>query len=173
MSWSDGPARRRPSRRFLLAGLAGGALSACGFRPMLAEGGVADGLQGAVVLAEAVDPESFAYRERLRRRFGDAGAGARYRLDYRLILEEQGVAIAPDSDVTRFQIAASAEWRLTPLTGDRKPVEGRVRAAGAYDAASEPFATLSAQRSEREQLATELAERTATRVVVALSAAGA
>ncbi|MEM8754350.1 MAG: hypothetical protein AAGF90_15340 [Pseudomonadota bacterium] len=162
MWWSD--------RRGVLALAAGGALSACGFRPMLAEGEGGEALRGTVVVAEARDPETYAYRERLRRRLGDPSANAAWRLEYQLRFEEDGVAIEPDSDITRFQVAAVARWRLRPLAGDAEPIEGQVRAAGAYDAASEPFATLSARRAEREEMATELAERTASRIFALIAA---
>lgn len=177
MSSSDEPdplpaPHRGPDRRAALALLGVGALFGCGFRPLHGAGGGAAGLRGAVILAEATDPETYAFRERLRRRFGDAGAGAAYRLDYELRMEETGVAITGASDITRHQVAGVARWRLSPLEAGAAPLEGQVRAAGAYDAGSAPFATLSAQRSERRQMATELAERTATRIFAAFSKDG-
>lgn len=153
-------------RRTVLIGLTG-LVAGCGFRPVYGENGGADALVGAVQLQEAVDPESFAFRERMRRRIGHAEDGAAFRLVYQLEIEEDPVAINQAADVTRYQVTAIANWRLVRLNDGTLESEGTVKTNGAYDATAAPFATRSAQRSEREQLATELAELTATRLLAA------
>lgn len=151
-------------RRTVLAGLVGlAALSACGFRPLYGEG--SGDLVGKVSLQEAHDPESYAFRERMRRRVGHAADGATLGLGYRIAMEETPVAINPASDVTRYQVAAQAEWRLVDLANGSAVSEGVVKTNGAYDATAGAFATRSSQKSERERLATELAELVATRLL--------
>ncbi|MEM7524897.1 MAG: LPS assembly lipoprotein LptE [Pseudomonadota bacterium] len=160
-----GTSRGVSRRRAIAALLGGAALSACGFKPLHRKGGGAAALSGAVRLQEAFDPETYAYRERLRRRFGNAASDAPYSLTYELVMEETGVAITQASDVTRFQIAAEARYRLITLADGVVVAEGAVRSAGAYDATAEPFASLSAQRAEREEIAADLAERTVSRLL--------
>lgn len=154
-----------PDRRAVLA-LGGAVLLAggCGFRPLYGEAG---DVYGKIALQEANDPDSYAFRERLRRRVGDAGEGAELGLSYRIVMEEDGVAVTPDSDVTRYQIAATATWRLTRLSTGEPVQSGEVTTRGAYDATSAPYATRAAQRAEREELSTELAELVAVRVLAA------
>lgn len=155
---------RRSVLILLTAGAAG-----CGFRPLYRKDGGADALLGDVALREAVTPEDFDYRERLRRRFGLKGAGApdmaRWRLDWKLRFEETGVAITRDSDITRYQVQAFAEYQLTPLGGDSNPIQGSLKTNGAYDATASAYASRAAKLDERKRLSIELAELTATRLL--------
>lgn len=86
-------------RSFLIFGAA--ALSGCGFRPLYGGKGAQNPLQGAVLLQEAVTPEDFAYRERLRRRFGQTGdqdeqtSDIAWRLAWRLSFSETRTGISP------------------------------------------------------------------------------
>ena len=154
-------------RRAFLIGLVG-LSAACGFRPVYGDGGGGD-LVGAVRLQEAVDPESFAFRERMRRRIGHADDGGAFALSYQLELTEEPVAINPASDVTRYRVTAKAKWRLVRQSDGTLAGEGEVKTTGAYDATAAPYATRTARQSERRQLATELAELTATRLLAMMS----
>lgn len=153
------------TRRGALAAI-GLALAGCGFKPLYATGGGGD-LVGEVALQDASDPETYAFRERMRRRLGDGGAGATYGLSYEVTLEEQPVAINPAADVTRYRVKAQAEWRLVRLADGFVVSEGDVRTIGAYDATAGVFATRAAQREEREEVATELAELVSARILAA------
>lgn len=153
------------TRRSLLLAL-GGLTAACGFRPLYEKGGGGD-LVGRVSLQEATDAESYAFRERLRRRIGDGGDGAPYGLAFRLDLEEQSVAINPAADVTRYRVKAQAEWKLVRLADGDVIGEGTVKTVGAYDATAGVYATRAAQKAEREEIAAELAELVSARVLAA------
>lgn len=155
-------------RRAVLAGLALTFVAGCGFRPVYGDGGAGD-LVGTVRLQEAFDPESYAFRERMRRRIGHAEDNAAFALAFRLEMTEEPVAINPASDVLRYQVAAVADWRLVRLVDGVPVSEGSVRTSGGYDATAAPFATRAAQKNEREQLATELAELTSARLLAAMS----
>lgn len=148
-------------RALLLSGAF--ALASCGFTPLYGER--AEGLTQRIALQEAVDPETFAFRERMRRRVGHADDGAIFGLSYRLQMEETAVAIDTASDVTRYRVAATADWRLARLSDGIAIGEGVVRTNGGYDATAAPFATRAAQKAEREELAQELAELVATRIL--------
>lgn len=154
-------------RNFLI--LAASGLAGCGFKPLYSQGGNRNSLLGGVALQEAVTPEDYAFRERLRRRFDQQGAGNspdKWQLSWRLVFEEKGVAITRDDEITRHQISASVEYLLTPLVKDaQSPVKGITRTNGGYDATAEAYATYAAQQREYEQLAVELAELTATRLL--------
>lgn len=156
-------------RRGALLLLFGGALASCGFKPVHREGAAAAGLQGTILLQEAANPEDFAFRERLRRRFGHANHGeARWLLSWVLIFEENGVAITRSDDITRFRVAGTALWALTRVgAGDGATIEGEVRASGGYDATASPYAVLAAARDERERMAIQMAELMATRIFAA------
>lgn len=153
------------SRRAFGLALVGG-LGACGFSPLY--GGGEAGL-ASVSIQEAVDPETYAFRERMRRRIGhQAGDSADFSIVYAIDMVETPVAINPASDVTRYQLDGTVRWRLTPSVDGRSALEGEVRTVGGYDATGAPFAARAAQRDERARLAEELAELTATRILAAL-----
>lgn len=154
-------------RNFLI--LAASGLAGCGFKPLYSQNGDKNALLGGVTLQEAVTPEDYAFRERLRRRFDQQGAGNspdKWQLSWRLVFEEKGVAITRDDEITRHQISASAEYIMNPLAESAQPpVKGITRASGGYDATAEAYATYAARKREYEQLAVELAELTATRLL--------
>ncbi|WP_340109836.1 LPS assembly lipoprotein LptE [Pikeienuella sp. HZG-20] len=154
-------------RRAALTILAGG-LAGCGFRPLYGEGGPADAVLGAVALQEALSPEDFAYRERLRRRLdlqsGDASAA--WRLTWALDFESEGVAITSDADTTRYRLTGTARYALSSLRdAAAAPIRGKVSVTGAYDATASAYATRAAETAERREISTELAELTATRLL--------
>lgn len=159
-------------RRSLVFLLCGGALAGCGFKPVHRESGPATGLQGKVLLQEATSPEEFSYRERLRRRLGDANEGeARWRLSWSLSFEEDGVAITRADDITRFRVTGAAQWSLVLMgTESAAKTDGTVRVTGGYDATASSYAVLAAARDERKRMAIEMAELTATRIFAAAEA---
>lgn len=157
MSWSE-------RRGFLLGGAA--LLAAgCGFQPMLREGGPAAALFGKVALPDAVDPPSFAFRERMRRRLGDADGGARYRLESALDIVEEGVAVTQASDITRFSVSGRVRWALVDKGDDSIAASGVTTAETRYDATAGAFATRAARLDAERRLAIELAERVAARLL--------
>jgi len=145
-------------------------LGGCGFRPLYGEGNAGvSAIIEATALQEANDPETYAFRERVRRRVGDARAGGQYLLQWSLNFEESGVAITRTSNVTRFQVTGIAQYRLVEQATGKPVQEGMVKTTGAYDATAAAFATRAAQRDERQQIAEELAELTVTRLLAAAS----
>lgn len=159
-------------RRILTLGVAAGA-SACGFKPVYREGAAAADLKGSIFLPEAIDPISFAYRERLRRRFGNAGDKARYVLESSTKLDEAGIAITQVSDVTRYRILGETEWRLVDQQTGDVVVEDKASAFTGFDATSSAFAVREARKAAEDRLATELAELTISAISAYLSENGA
>lgn len=159
-------------RRFLAVGIASG-VAACGFKPVYREGGAPVELRGSVLLPEAVDPISFAYRERLRRRFGDAGDQAVYLLENATKLEESGIAITQASDVTRYRVLGETDWRLINRETGEVMIEDKASAFTGFDATSSAFSVRAARKAAEDRLATELAELTISAISAYLSENGA
>lgn len=149
-------------RLFLLSAIAVGA--GCGFSPTYQASSAGRKLIGGISLPGATDPNEFEYRERLRRRFGDAGDGATYRLESELTLTEDGIAITQASDITRFRVTGTAEWRLISIEDKRIVFEDKVSTFSGFDATDSAFAARSARRAAETRVVTELAELTASRL---------
>lgn len=159
-------------RRAIL--MLGGAatLAACGFQPVYRKSAEADALRGSIQLPEAVDPVSFAYRERVRRRFGDAGDGARYVLENSTRLTETGIAITQASDVTRYRVTGETAWRLIDRESGEVVLEDIASAFTGFDATSSAFSSREARKAAETRLATELAELTISALSAYLSENG-
>ncbi len=161
------------NRRQIFALCAVTGIAACGFRPVYRKGSASVDLRGAVQLPEAVDPISFAYRERLRRRFGDAGSQALYLLENTTKIEEAGIAITQASDVTRYRVLGETAWRLIDRETGEVVIEDKASAFTGFDATSSAFSVREARKAAESRLATELAELTISAISAYLSENGA
>ena len=161
------------SRRAFLAFGALAGLSACGFKPVYRKGAAPEGLRGMILLPEAVDPVSFAYRERIRRRFGDGGDNARYILENKTEYEETGIAITQASDVTRYRLTGETAWRLVDRESGDVVLEDVASAFTGFDGTSSAFSAREARKAAETRLATELAELTINAITGRLSEDGA
>ncbi len=161
------------SRRQILTLGAVTGVAACGFKPVYRKGAASADLRGDVQLPEAVDPISFAYRERLRRRFGNAGDQARYLLESSTKIEETGIAITQASDVTRYRVLGETEWRLIDRQSGDVIIADKASAFTGFDATSSAFSVREARKAAEDRLATELAELTISAISAYLSENGA
>lgn len=166
----------RVARRGALWGLAGvtagAVLTGCGFRPLYGEGSPAAAMSGRLAIAPIDGAAGFALRGHLVARLGDA-ADASHRLDVRLILAEEGMAITRENVTTRFNVVGRAEYAVTSTDGatdGKVATQGVVNALTSYSApASETasaFATRAAARDAEIRLARTLAERLVTRLAL-------
>lgn len=162
MSWCE-------PRRTLLAALAAGLVSACGFTPLYAPGGPAASMAGRVEVSVVEGSAGFALTEQLTDRLGPATA-PRYRLDVRLALEQTGVALTEQDVTTRYNVTGTADYALVPLAGGPAVAVGQVRAITGYSAPeslnSSAFASLAAQRDAEQRLAVDLADRIVQRLAL-------
>ena len=156
-------------RRSILALGALAGLSACGFKPVYRKDAGPDALHGKIQLPEAVDPVSFAYRERVRRRFGDADDSARYILENETALSETGIAITQASDVTRYRVTGETVWRLIDRETGETVLADVASAFTGFDATSSAFSVREARKAAEDRLATELAELTISAIAAYFS----
>ncbi len=159
-------------RRFLTLALVG-VVAACGFRPVYRKGSQGIELKGDIQLPEARNPITFTYRERLRRRFGDAGESATFLLESETEISESELAITQASDVTRYRLTGTTTWRLIKIEDGSVVLSDQVSAFTGYDATSSAYSVRSARKAADERLATELAELTITGLSAYSSETGA
>lgn len=160
MSWSD-------RRTLLRAGVlvAAGALAGC-FRPMLAEDAPARALRGLVALPEFDSRFGYHMRRSLEERLGTPQA-PRWQLEVDAVLNEDDLAITPDSAITRKSLTARADYRLVPVGGGEPLLEDSVISQSGYNATGSLYATRVVARDTEERLARDLGMRIARRVQAA------
>lgn len=152
-------------RRAFLA-LAAATLAAGCFRPMLAEGTPAAGLMGRVALPPVGDRMSYHLYQSLRDRLGEPASPA-YRLEVRMRIEREGLAIAPDNSVTRVNLRAFADYALFGAGAAEPLVTGTVTSGSGYSSTASLYATRQTAEDIERRLAVDLGERIARRLYAA------
>lgn len=140
------------------------ALSACGFSPVYAPGGTADGLRGQI---EAADPENrneFVLVARLEDRLG-LPSGAAYTLDYDISLEREGVGITQAGDTTRFNVLGRIDYRVLDKATGLELASGKVENFTGYSATGSIVGSISATQDANERLMVILADQLVTELV--------
>ena len=153
------------SSRRQFCGLALAGLAGCGFEPIYSRGQAAAELRNQIAVERIDGREGFFFREKLRERHG-APTDPLYRLIVRMESEQIGLAITQTADVTRYNISGTARFQLVRLWDRLEVLEGDVRAVAGYSATGSAYATRVAERDARERLATTLAEKVASRVLI-------
>lgn len=153
MSWSR--------RALLLAALA---LPACGFQPVYAPGGAAEGLRGQVAVADPTTRDAFALAARLEDRLGPATA-PRYRLDYSVETDSDALVVTQEQETTRYNVIGKVRYRLTDLGTGAVADSGTVTSFTGYSATGSTLATLSARRDAYERLTVILADQIMARLI--------
>ena len=151
------------NRRETLRLLALPLLASCGFAPIYGNGTPARALLGDIALGDVIDRMGFELREELELRLGKAVA-PKYLLDVRIEVESEGLAITQDASITRFNLTAIANFKLTPIAGSDAVLVDQVRSFTAYSATSSPYATRIAEIDARRRLAVTLADQIALRI---------
>ncbi len=151
------------SRRETLGLLALALLPSCDFKPIYAEGTRARALIGKVALGEVTDRVGFEMREELELRLGKAVAPI-YLLDVQIDIQSQGLAITQDAAITRFNLSATATYKLIPVHGGDPILVDHARSFTAYSATASAYATRVAERDARRRLAVAIADQIATRI---------
>lgn len=144
------------NRRAILLSLT--ALAGCGFEPVYAPGGQADGLRGRIAIAAPSDEEGYALVERLEERFG-LPQGADLSLTADIFIGEEAVGFLPDGSISRYNVSGRVDWRLNRLTDGTQVLSGSERSFTSYAATSTTVATISARRDARRRLMVIIADR--------------
>lgn len=158
-------------RRFLLLGAGAMALAGCGFRPALRQedgAGIAR-LRDATRLDTPRGRLGFALRAALEERLGRPGPDADWRLTADLRMTESGLAVTPDSSITRYVVRGRSRWRLEGSAG-ATAMEGEVDSMTAYSATGSLFATRAARRDAEARLARDLGRRVTTALLAEFAA---
>lgn len=153
-------------RRFLalLGGVA--TLAGCGFTPIYGPNTAAANLRGRIIIPGFDSRLSFDLFERLEQRLGPPEAPL-FQLHIDTTIEESGLAISQDNAITRYNLRATAEYRLTRLADGVQVYAARARAFTAYSATTSVYATRVAARDAERRIAVSLADQIATRLAVA------
>ncbi len=109
------------------------ALAACGFTPVYGPGGVAEGLRGDIAVAPPRDPAAYALVRQLEERLGTGGS-ALYALDASVALDQDGLGVTPDQEITRIQIQGRLDYTLTDIESGALLDSGTVSSFTAYSA---------------------------------------
>ena len=166
-----------PARRALLAGLGSCAalslLAGCGFRPVYmktasGEAGVAQHEMAAVFVETIGERSGQLLRQALQQRFERAGPGVerRYRLNVGYGIAGEGIAIQPDTSVTRIRLIGDANWYLIAEDPAKtRLASGHARAVDGYNILNQQyfFGDLSNEDAQR-RLAEVLADQIAIQV---------
>ena len=150
------------------------AQAGCGLQPMYAgggDGGVAQGL-AAVDVAPIEGQAGWLVRNALRDRLTQSGNAAqpRYRLDVLLDDDVEGLGLLTDETVGRERRTLRARYQLVDLSSGAIVVDATAGSDAGIDVVSSEFATIAAEQTALENLASEVAERIVTRLTLALRA---
>lgn len=139
--------------------LAAPLLSACGFTPLYATPGLAPALSSI----ETIAPEGrlgALLREQLDDAMArDTGKPAELRLEMDLKQSRTPRGRRVDNVATRYELVATATWRLTSLANGQVVRTGTTSAEVTFDTTDEPYAAVAAQQDAESRLAAELARR--------------
>jgi LPS-assembly lipoprotein len=149
------------------------ALSGCGLQPMYAGGSsgvVAQGLAGIDV--SAIEGRAgWLVRNALVDRLavaGSSGGSPRYRLDVRLDEQLEGFAILSDDTVGRERRTLRARYQLVDLSSGDIVFDATAGSDAGIDVVSSEYATIAAEQTALENLATDVADRIVTSIALEL-----
>ncbi|MEO1492472.1 MAG: hypothetical protein AAFV19_10010 [Pseudomonadota bacterium] len=152
---------RRVHRRAVLGGLGVLPIGLAGcFRPLLAEGGDAQRVQGKIGLPAVDGRFGYFLSQSLEDRLGTP-VDPQFRLEVSTRLRDRDLAIAQNNDVTRKTVIAQTTWRLFRL-GQASPVlRDDITVQSGFNATTSLFATRQARLDIERRLARDIGERIA------------
>lgn len=153
------------NRRALLALPLG--LAACGFSPVYAPSGVGAKLRGQVMVQEPSTHSGYLLVRHLETRLGRSGTAPRYALDLAISTNEDGLAINPSGDTTRFNLLGTANYALRDMAAGTILTSGTVENFTAYSTTGTTVATLAAERNAVERLMVILGDQITARLYAA------
>ncbi|HTM97044.1 MAG TPA: LPS assembly lipoprotein LptE [Croceibacterium sp.] len=147
-------------------------LGACGLSPMYAGGGSGQVAQGLAAVSVAPIPgrAGWLVRNALNARLGTAGddSGARYRLDVILDDDLEGLGLLTDDTIGRERRTLRARYQLTDTASGQILLDATAGSDAGIDVVSSEYATISAEQTALENLATDVADRIVTQLALKL-----
>ena len=143
------------------------ALTACGLRPMYAGGGsgaVAGSLR-SVQVAPIPGRAGWLMHKALVQRLGEPqDSGSAYRLEVELDDDLTGFGIRGDSAITRERRTLRARYRLVELSTGQVVFDATAGSDAGIDVVSSEYATVAAEQTAQERLATVVADQMVSRL---------
>ena len=155
--------------RLALTAFAAFALSGCGLRPLYAGGEsspVVQSLRG-VQVAPIPGRNGWLVRTALQDRLGqNRGVAVRYRLEVELSDDITGFGIRSDNAVTRERRTLRARYRLVDAERGTVVLDATAGSDAGIDVVSSEYATVAAEQTALERLATEVADQIVSRIAL-------
>lgn len=146
-------------------------LAACGLRPMYAggsSGAVAAGL-GAVQVSPIPERAGWLVRNALVDRLGGESSDPAYRLEVELDDDLTAFGIRGDSAVTRERRTLRARYRLVDLKTGEVVLDATAGSDAGIDIVSSEYATVAAEQTAQERLASVVADQMVARLALFMS----
>jgi LPS-assembly lipoprotein len=156
------------TRVLLLALALLGGLSGCGLRPLYAGGASGPVASSLTQIAVAPIPErgGWLVRAALVDRLGGEHQGASHRLEVELDDAITGFGIRGDRSVARERRTLRARFRLVEVATGQVVLDATAGADAGIDVVSSPYATVAAEQTALERLATQIADRMVARLAL-------
>jgi len=143
-------------------------LGACGLSPMYpggSSGAVASGL-GAIQVASIPERAGWLVRNALVDRLGGETADPDYRLEVELDDDLTAFGIRGDSAVTRERRTLRARYRLVDTRTGEVVLDATAGSDAGIDVVSSEYATVAAEQTAQERLATVIADQMVSRIAL-------
>lgn len=147
-------------------------IGGCGLRPLYANGSGGSVAQtlADVDVAPIAGHEGWLVRNALRDRFvaaqGGRGEGNRYRLDVRLEDSITGFGVRSDDAVTRERRTLRARYQLVDSQTNQVLLDATAAQDAGIDVVGSEYATIAAENSSLERLASGIADQIVARLAV-------
>lgn len=161
MSLSD---RRSLLRGLGLLGLAGMAVSACGFSPAYGPNGQASRLQNAILADAPGNRDQYLLIQQFEDRLG-RGTDGRYALGYSYAISGARMGVTSDNVTTRANLVGRVTFSLRDRVTDAVVLSGSVDGFTGYSTTGSTTATEAAQRDALRRLAVLLADKMVTQLI--------
>ena len=144
------------------------ALSACGLRPLYAGGerGPVASTLAAISVAPIPERAGWLMRNALVDKLGGEKPGAPYRLEVDLDDDISGFGIRGDRSVTRERRTLRARYRLVEIATGQVVLDATAGSDAGIDVVSSPYATVAAEQTALERLATVIADQMVARLAL-------
>jgi LPS-assembly lipoprotein len=145
--------------RVLIASFSLLLLAACGFQPMYAPAGGGNAI-GPVQIGEIPGRAGHTLRTELSRILAVENDGTPpMQLEVTLVENVAQLGIRRDESATRAELRLTANYVLTPATGQGRVMRGSVVSTANYDIPTAAFGEIAAQDDARDRAAETMAQR--------------